>query len=160
MEAFSNRSAYFLKSLIEPWDWYLVRIDGWPLFSKQKPIHWWEKEGNNTLVFLVFLLSLLWLCLLCFSLDSFEMVWLCLYSSSDFIDRCLRVLWPGTNSHHRTWWNLLACNPGWPNFSEGLQGPSRMECHWPKELGPDQASRRERGNPHGVALAGSSLHSD
>lgn len=42
-----------MKSSIEPGDWHLVQIDGWPLFSKQKPIHGRDGEGNNTLVFLV-----------------------------------------------------------------------------------------------------------
>lgn len=124
-----------MKSFIEPGDWYLVRIDGWPLFSKQKPVHWHEGEGNNTRVF--------W-CFCCHCCDYtcvsvlIALKWHdCVSTHQVTLQVCaLQVLWPGTNSCHWTWWVLLAPNPGQP---------------------------RER-EPYQVAvlpaLAGSSLHSD
>lgn len=151
----------FMKSLIKPGDWYRVQTDGWPLFSKEKLIYSWTWQGGKQHFSVVgVLLSMLWLHL-CFSLDSSEMVWLCLHSPTDFIGPDSSR--PVANPCHRTGWSLLARNPERPSFPECLRDPvkwmTRTQRAWSRP--GQQEGERE---PHQVAvllaLAGSSLHSD
>ena len=151
MQGFSNRSIYFQEILVQTRR-LIFSLDGWPLFSKQKPIHWQEGVVNNTLVFWCFGCHCCgYAC--CISV-SIALKWYDCVSTHQVTLQVwtLQVLWPGSNSYC---WLGESCRPVTQDnlvFLRVFRDPVKWSDTDPKSL----VQTRPAGGTEGPSAGGCS----
>lgn len=132
MQGLSNRSMH-LHEIPDHTGRLIFSSNGWMAFVQSTKAHSWTgRGGEQHLSVSGVLLSMLRLHLLCFCLDSPDVGWLCLYSSTDLTGPYASR--PVANPCHGTGGSLMARNPERSGFPECRQGPSQMDDTDPKSL--------------------------